>query len=87
MQVTASRQPTRITQEREDKNGCRNGQTNQSNQDTTTITKFKGTVESLACLGTDEEKKGGSFMIFQNKLHKFVLINYGHPSDITYVAK
>ena len=57
--------------DRRGENGCRNGK-HQPNYDATMITKFKGTVESLACFGTNEEKKGDSFITFQKKLHEFL---------------
>ena len=60
---------------------------NQTNHDTTKIKKFKGTVELLACLGTNKKKKRDSFTTLQKELHKFILVNYHHTSDITYVVK
>ena len=54
---------------------CRNGQNNQIHKDTTTITKVKGTVACLACLGTNEEKREDSFITFKKELHGFFFLN------------
>ena len=48
---------------------------------------FKGDMADMATLGTKEEKKGDSFLIFQKELYVHVLANYKFPSDIAYLVK
>ena len=50
-------------------------------------TGFKGKVTELATLGTRDESKGDSFLLFQKELHEHVLTNYKFPSDIAYLVK
>ena len=63
----------------------KNGQSGTATAEATN--KFKGKVDTLATLGTRDEKKGDSFLIFQKDLYEYVLANYKHPSDIAYLVK
>ena len=47
--------------------------------------RFKGNIEGLATQGKREERKGGSFLVFQKEIHDHILATYKHSSDIAYL--
>ena len=70
------------------RNNRRGGRSRTTRNGPNTVgTGFKGKVTELATLGTRDESKGDSFLVFQKELHEHVLANYKFPSDIAYLVK
>ena len=38
-------------------------------------------------MGAKKDKRKDSFMVFQKEVHAYLLANYKHPSDISYLVK
>ena len=50
-----------------------------------TKARFKVNIEGLATLGKREERKGGSFLVFQKEIHYYIVATYKHSRDIAYL--
>ena len=68
-------------------NRNRNGRRQDRGDDCYNTPKFKRKSKGVSTLGVKESKHTDPFMFFQNSAHKYFIVNYNHPINITYLIK